>query len=361
MINEILIERNLPELLKMNNGETVTRDTFRARRREMLDMLAEWEYGRFPDKCGETTWSVTSEKGDIGGRAVTKYVDITFPTPDGESFTFPINVTIPKSASSVNQMPAIVFISFGESKYFPIEEIIEKDVIVAEMVLNNVTKDADDGYTSLMAPHYFKEGKRESDGTGKIGMWAFASSRVLDYLLTFECVDTSRLAVMGHSRLGKTALWAGANDERFTHVYSNDSGCSGAAITRGKVGEKFTDIFSRFPYWFCENFRKISETVEKSESTSFDQHFLLACCCPRKVYVASAELDEWADPVSEYLCCAAASPAWELIGKKGFIHPDEMPKAWDRFADGDIGYHLRPDGHFLSRHDWMRFIDFLKK
>lgn len=361
MINEILKERNLPELLKMNSGEAVTRDTFPARRREMLDMLSEWEYGRFPEKCGETTWSVTDEEENVCGRAVTKYVNITFPTPDGESFTFPINVTIPKSASPDNPMPAIVFVSFGYLKYYPIEEIIEKDVIVAEMVMDNVTTDIEDGYSSLMAPHYFKDVKREPDGTGKIGMWAFAASRVLDYLLSFNFVDTTRLAVMGHSRLGKTALWAGANDERFTHIYSNDSGCSGASITRGKVGEKFTSISKVFPYWFCENFQKISGTVEESESTPFDQHFLLACCCPRKVYVASAELDEWADPMSEYLCCAASSPAWELFGEKGFVHPDEMPKTWDRFAEGSIGYHLRPGGHFLSRHDWVRFIDFLKK
>ncbi len=362
MIKELLEKRNLPELLRMNDGREVTRDSFPERRREMLDILEEWEYGRMPEKCGETVWNEVSSEDNICGTAVTKCVEITFPTPDGESFTFPISVTIPKAASAENKMPAIVFVSFNYPKYYPIEEVIEQGVIVADMYMENVALDTnEDEFMNLMASHLFKNGKRGECDTGKIGMWAFAASRVLDYLLSLDCVDETKAAVMGHSRLGKTALWAGANDERFTHVYSNDSGCSGAAITRGKVGEKFPSISKVFPYWFCEKFQEIAGSVEASESAVFDQHYLLACCCPRKVYIASAELDEWADPVSEYLCCAAVSPAWELYGIDGFVHPEKLPEVWDRFADGNIGYHLRPGGHFLSRHDWMRFVAFLKE
>ena len=234
-------------------------------------------------------------------------------------------------------------------------------MILAEFCIDNVSADRKNSYEERLDAHVFENGKRDDEDWGKIGMWAFAASRLLDYLLTFDYVDRKRVGVMGHSRLGKTALWAGANDERFTHVFSNDSGCSGAAITRKKVGETFPRIADVFDYWFCENMQKISKDVETSESVCFDQHFLLAACAPRKVYVGSAQLDTWADPISEFLCCHAASPAWEILGETGFISPDRLPDAWDRFADGNIGYHLRPGEHFLSRHDWKRYVDFIKR
>lgn len=361
MISELLNERKLPELLEMNGGAAVTRDNFELRRAEMIELLAKYEYGRIPEKIGETTF-VEKYSGDFcAGKAIERRVEITFPTPDGESFTFPITTVTPVGASRENKKAAFVYISFGFRHYYPIEEVSDSDVIVAEMLMNDVSLDKNDGFANLMDSHYFKDGKRAPDDTGKIGMWAFAASRVLDYLLTLDYVDETRVGVMGHSRLGKTALWAGANDERFTHIFSNEAGCSGDAITRGKVGETFPRIATVFSYWFCENMQEISKSVEESEKAPFDQHFLLAACAPRKLYVASAGLDQWADPISQYLACAAASPAWELFGKRGFVHPDSLPKEWDRFADGEIGYHLRPGKHWLSRHDWVRFIEFLKK
>lgn len=361
MLEKLLNERNLPEIMKMNDGTPVTRENWRERRREMLDILAEWEYGRMPEPCGATTAKEISKIDSVSGYAWTHTVEITFPTPDGQSFTFPIEVTIPESATAENPKPVFVYISFGEQRYSCIEEIVEQDVILAEFVMTTASVDGNDNWANLMDPHYIKDSKRKPDDWGKIGMWAFCASRVLDYILTLDCADKTRVGVIGHSRLGKTALWAGANDERFTHIFSNDSGCSGAAITRGKVGELFPRIATVLGYWFCENMQIISKNVETSESTNFDQHFLLAACAPRKLYVASAELDTWADPVSEYLGCAAASPAWELLGEPGFIHPDRLPAAWDRFAEGNIGYHMRPGKHFLSRHDWKRYIDFIKR
>lgn len=361
MLNELLQERGIPALMTMKDGRPVTAENWNERRAELIDVLGEMEYGRFPEKLGETTWTEKRTERVAAGCAVLHEMEITFPTPDGESFSFPANVYIPDIASAENPLPAFVFISFGYPRYFPIEEIMNEGVIVAEFVLNDVAKDGEDHWSTLLSSHYYKNGERPADGTGKIGMWAFAASRVADYLLTLDCVDPARLGVVGHSRLGKTALWAGANDERFTHVFSNDSGCSGAAITRKKIGETFPRICQVFPYWFCENMKTISESVEKSESVPFDQHYLVAAVCPRKVYVASATEDDWADPVSEYLTCAAASPAWEAQGLTGFAAPDRLPEAWDTFADGYVGYHLREGIHFLSRHDWVRYIRYIKK
>ena len=237
---------------------------------------------------------------------------------------------------------------------------MDQDVIVAEMVMEDVALDKEDQYENLLAKYFYPDGQRTPDGIGKIGMWAFAASRVLDYLLSLDNVDSEHVGVVGHSRIGKTALWAGANDSRFTHVISNNSGCAGAAITRKKEGENFPAIYKMFPYWFCENMQHLSTSVEIVETSTFDQHFLLAASAPRKVYVSSAEKDAWADPVSEYLSCVAASPAWEIFGIPGFIHPDKLPKIHERFAEGNLGYHLRPGTHFLSRYDWMRFCEFLK-
>lgn len=360
MVKELLEQRRLPELMKMKDGSDVTRENWSERRQELVDILSEYEYGRMPAYTGKTTAKVESRTDSAAGKAVTELVQITFPTPDGESFTFPVNLTIPKTAAGITPAPAFVFISFGFPKYYPMEEIVDNDVIVAEMVMNDVAADCEDHYEGGMAVHYVKDGKRDADTFGKIGMWAFAASRVLDYLLTLDCVDSSRVGVMGHSRLGKTALWAGANDERFTHVFSNDSGCSGAALTRMKVGETFPRIAKVFPYWFCENMLDISTSIEASEQTPFDQHFLIAAIAPRKAYVASAMEDSWADPYSEYLACHAASPAWELFGMNGFCAPSRLPVPDEDFTEGTLGYHLRPGTHFLSRYDWIRYIRFLK-
>ena len=361
MIEKMLRERNLPELLRMKDGREVTAENWNERRQELLDILSEQEYGRMPGVFGETTAKQTAGNYHACGLAENRSLEITFPTPDGESFTFPVELTVPKCASRENPLPVFVYISFGTNRYSCIEEIVEQNVILAEFCMNSVSTDRKNTWFDNLDAHFFNDGKRKADDWGKIGMWAYAASRILDYLYTLDCVDKTRVGVIGHSRLGKTALWAGANDERFTHIISNNSGCSGAAITRKKVGETFPRIADVFDYWFCENMQTISKDVETSENTDFDQHFLLAACAPRKVYVGSAENDQWADPVSEYLCCAAASPAWEMLGKTGFIHPDKLPAAWDRYADGNIGYHLRPGEHFLSRHDWKRYIDFIKR
>src|SRR5690606_24717348 len=137
------------------------------------------------------------------------------------------------------------------------------------------------------------------------------------------------------SRLGKTALLAGATDERFTCVIANNSGCSGAAITRNKQGEKISDIYTNFPHWFCKNYEKY---MHNEFALPFDQHFLLAAIAPRNVYVSSAVEDLWADPDSEYLSCVAASEVYEKLGIKGFIHPPRFPQVGDVFQDGKIGY-----------------------
>jgi hypothetical protein len=179
----------------------------------------------------------------------------------------------------------------------------------------------------------------------------------MDYAQTLDDVlDLKNSIVCGHSRLGKTALLTAATDERFAFAYSNDSGCSGAAITRKKNGETVKDICKVFPYWFCENYKKY---VDNEDNMPFDQHYLIASVAPRYAYVASAFEDKWADPDSEMLSCVAASGAYEKQGLVGFVCDNRLPKTGDIYHEGNIGYHLRAGLHYFSREDWNKAIAFI--
>jgi hypothetical protein len=220
------------------------------------------------------------------------------------------------------------------------------------MVNDRLHGDFSDG----IAAYFGTTADRKPDEWGKIGMWAYGASRYMDYLMTREDLDTAHIAVIGHSRLGKTALWTAAQDERFWCAISNDSGNSGAALSRITTGEKIRDITRSFPYWFCENYRKY---IDKENELPFHQNYLIAANVPHKVYVASAVGDGWACPDAEYLSCVAASEYYVKNGLKGFEHPDRLPEIGDVFHNGDIAYHMRDFGHALNRTDWNHYIDYL--
>ena len=218
---------------------------------------------------------------------------------------------------------------------------------------------SDDGdFTNGLAGVLYPEGKRGPTDPGKIALWAWAAQRVMDYAEAEPRLDKSRAMVCGHSRLGKTALFCSATDERFFLAHSNNSGCSGAAITREKVGERVEHIIRNFPYWFCENYKQY---IGKESDIIFDQHYLIASIAPRYTYVASALEDQWADPVSEMLACVAASPAYEVQGRLGFVCENRLPEAGDEYHEGSIGYHLRSGLHYFSREDWLRLMMFVRK
>ena len=193
---------------------------------------------------------------------------------------------------------------------------------------------------------------------GDLAARRLAASRTLDYVETLEGMDLDNVAVLGHSRLGKTALFCAANDERFKYSFVNCSGCSGDAITRQKTGEHVVHIYKSFPVWFCPNYAKYRDN---EDNMPFDQHFLVACCAPRFICSSTAIEDTWADPFSQFLSDYAASEAWELLGQKGLVTPDRMPVPGDVYTDGSVGFQLRSGAHFLSRADWNFYLDFMEK
>lgn len=345
MLQEKLALRKLPDLTVLADGRRVlTPDDWRIRRAELLGLLSREEYGQTPAAPGKVTGEIIKSGSEFAGKAELSEIRLTFETPGGP-FSFPMTLAVPRGAARAPVFVCISFRPWVPDKYLPAEEIIDHGFAFANFCYEDVTSDSEtvDGIGALYP-------RDAQTGWGTIGMWAFAASRVLDYLETREDIDSKRACVSGHSRLGKTALWCAAQDERFAMAVSNDSGCSGAALSRGKIGETVDFITHRFPYWFCGNYQAWSG---REYDMPFDQHMLLALIAPRRLYVCSAEEDSWADPESEFLSCAAASEAWSVYRLPGLAASDALPETGRPLTDGSIAYHVRAGSHFFSRTDWQ--------
>lgn len=351
MLIEELQKRKVPSFLPESANEWLEQ------RASILDILQKEEYGYMPPACPVTAEITSILEHQFGDKCVQYEAKLTCELQNGR-FSFPATAIIPKINKPV---PAILLISFAAvipSKNLPAEELIDEGVAIFTFCYKDVVPDNKEALESEL-PHLLFGDRRGAHDPGTIAMWAWAASRVMDWALTFDGIRHDRIAVVGQSRLGKTALLAGAMDERFAVAYSNDSGCCGAAISRGKDGEDFAAITTNFPYWFCEEFMKYANHKEKE--LPLDQDALIAAIAPRGAYVASSVMDEWSDPKSEFLSVASASRIWKLLGLSGLVAPDRFPMVNEAFHEGCVGYHMREGTHTLNRNDWHFFLPFFKK
>ena len=356
-IKKLIEERHIPDALVMNSGKKVsTIEEFYARQEEIKEILQEREYGRIPkapDKFKVT--EISCDEVFCAGKAPLRKLKMNC-TLGKRRLSFPFASVIPKSDK---KLPAFVHINFRDAvpdKYMLSEEICDRGYAVFSFCYQDVAKDSDD-FTSKCAKALGGD-RKESNAPGKIAMWAWAAMRVMDYIQTLPEIDKDNVAVVGHSRLGKTALVTGGFDKRFKYVISNDSGCSGAAISRGKIGESVERITTVFPYWFCPRY---VECAKEFENLELDQNFLLALSVPRHIMIGSAEEDLWADPTSEFLNLATTEEAYNFFGKTGLVHNDEIPVPKTILGKGDALYQLRHGKHYFSREDWIAYMDYIDK
>ncbi|MDV6030094.1 MAG: acetylxylan esterase [Phycisphaera sp. RhM] len=355
----------LPNPLVTRRGDLIRspKEWNEHRRGELLELFREQVYGRRPDTEYSLRFEQTAENtrafdGAATGREMKAIIEI-----DDRTFSFPFVVFVPNNTPG--STPAVIHIN---NRYFvplatatekpdpfwPVETFIERGYATASFHTSHVDPDKKDGYPEGIRS-FFADGKPPEDTAWRsLSAWGWAASRVLDHLATIESIDASRVAVSGHSRGGKTSLWAACEDERFAIAYSNNSGCGGAALSRRAYGETVARITTSFPHWFCKPF---SDYAGRENDLPVDQHEVVALIAPRGVYVASADEDLWADPKGEYASLVAAAPVFDLLGKDA-IETTTMPPLGQQRIKGQTGYHIRAGGHGLGEVDWNFFLDF---
>lgn len=358
-----------PILMKSLCGEMITSKEAweQYRREEILHLLAHYEYGERPvERPDDLAFQTETVSEDFHG-LIYKRITASF-----SGYSFPVQAFIPKSDKPV---PAFVYVmhEYEEERsdlekepnctYVPVLDITSRGYAVFVIYLSTIYPDCDHkanyeaGIFTVFSPD---RAKRKPSDWASISAWAWSASRVMDYIETDPAIDAANVAVAGHSRGGKTALWCGATDPRFSLVISNCSGCSGAAMLRGKTGEHL-DFITTVTDWFCGNYGKY---VDNEDMLPVDQHMLLALIAPRLLYVDSKTLDDWADPRSERRACVLANEAYALYGKQGVVLPGieyeeiEPDKA---YHEGTIGYHAASGDHGICPSDWNHFMNFWEK
>ena len=385
----------LPELLLCEDGTKVIDSSvwITKRRPEILDLFATYVYGKFPPAESEITYEeISVNQAALDGRAIRHEIAINY-FSNAKKLTINLALYLPKSAST--PVPIFLGSNFNgnhavdhdesisintkwmrntldeksvvnnratessrgfEASRWPLELIIEKGFGVATFYYGDVEADHPDGWkngiraalspggeSAEFADHYW----------GAISAWSWGLSRALDYLVTNPAVDSKRVALIGHSRLGKAALWAGSLDERFALVISNNSGAGGISLARRDFGESIRSINENFPHWFCGNYKRFNDSPE---TLPVDMHQLAALIAPRPLYIASAQEDAWADPRGEFLAGKNAEPVYALFGKPGLAVAQWPPV--NQPVGEFIGYHIRTGKHDVTTYDWQQFLRF---
>ncbi|MBI5694064.1 MAG: acetylxylan esterase [Verrucomicrobia bacterium] len=354
----------LPPLFTATDGRPVaTAAEWDARRRpELLALFREHVYGVAPPRPPDLTFrTLSNDPAALGGRATLKRVAIEFRLGN-ETFSFPLTLFVPKQRRG----PAPVFLLLNhrspantdptrqiKSEFWPVEYAVSRGYAMAAI---NVADEVDPDHnraTTGVRVFYHRHPEAAKFTWATISAWAWAGSRAVDYFETDPDLDRQRIAVIGHSRTGKTSLWAAAQDPRFALACVNDAGESGPALARRNFGETVEMITRSFPYWFTPKYATYARNVA---ALPVDQHQLVALVAPRGYHGADATEDLHADPRGSWLALVEASAVWARYGKASAWH-DEMPRVNELRIDGPLAYHLREGGHALTTFDWKLYFD----
>ncbi len=325
----------LPELLVSDDGKIInnSKDWETFRRPKIINLFKEYVYGEIPDKEIDISYELVKiDESALDGKVIQKEVIATF--SNGKEFIkMNMLIFLPKKVKkpvpvflglnfygnqTIHQDPSITITSSYvknnddflivnnkatestrgiRSNRWPVERILERGYGVVSIHYGDIDPDFDDGFQNGIHKLFYKNNEQPKPNEwGSIAAWAYGLSKAMDYLETDKAIDKNKIAIIGHSRLGKTALWARAIDKRFAITISNDSGYGGAALSRRKQGETVKNINTMFPHWFCKNFHLYND---KEEDLPVDQHMLIGLIAPRPIYIASAKEDPWADPKGE--------------------------------------------------------------
>jgi hypothetical protein len=384
----------LPELLRCQDGTLVQQqEQWPARRAEILELFASQQFGRMPSKTLPCKVSLVEEGDACDGKARRQQLRICF----DEATHTGMNLLVYRPKNATGPVPAFLGLNFHgnhtvlddpaiilndgwfrnnadygvddhrakdagrgkASEAWSVDYIIEQGFALATAYYGDIDPDIDDGFHNGIHPLFQAAdwNGRAPDEWGSIGAWAWGLSRGLDAIASHcPAIDAQRVAVIGHSRLGKTALWAAANDQRFAMLISVQAGCGGGALARRRFGETIWRITTAFPHWFCLNYNRYQNA---EETMPFDQHMLLALAAPRPAYISSAAEDLWADPKGEFLALKHAEEAYALFAKQG-LGRDLLPPLNTPIGDS-LGYHIRPGKHAVTRYDWEAYLAFAKK
>ncbi|MFN0121416.1 MAG: alpha/beta hydrolase family protein [Blastocatellia bacterium] len=384
----------LPDPLTLQSGEKVSSAAVwkKQRRAEILRLFETHVYGRGPAGPGKISYRETArDEQALGGIAVRREIDIRLTaapdaplmhlllyTPKKRTRPAPVFVGLNFNGNhAVSPEPGVTISTAWmnnkkdgtvvdnrsteksrglETGRWPLEMIVRRGYAIATIHCNNLFPDHQDGYAGSILPHLYGARTIGPEDGLAMSAWAWGLSRALDYFEKDRDLDAKRVAVWGHSRLGKAALWAGATDQRFAMVISNDSGEGGAALARRNFGESLLRITTAFPHWFCGNYKKYGHDIA---ALPVDQHMLLSLIAPRPLYVASAAEDLWADPRGEFLSAQAASAVYRLFGKTG-LENLPMPGIHQP-VQNTVGYHIRAGKHDVTDYDWEQYLNFADK
>ena len=384
----LIPEYTLPSALDIVPGRKVrtAMDWQTFGRPAMLKLFSEQMYGKILPRPDALSFQILSQKDDaLDGIAIRQEIRVTSTMANGQSFSFDLLFYAPKSALD-KPVPAFVGLNFKgnhattketdvkmtghkfgnpamfeestrgiQAERWSFKELVKRGYASVTACYHDIFPDRINGwYESALALYENNlEGLVGShEHYTSIGVWAWGLSRMMDFLESSPFVDALRVGVHGHSRLGKTALWTGAIDQRFRLVISNCSGCGGAALARRMLGETYPFICNVFPSWFVKSFRQY---MGHEEEMPFDQHELIALAAPRAVAVASATEDLWADPKGEFLAAKAAEEVYALFGSKG-LPATEFPPP-DTAVSGDISYHVHTGKHDQTLFDWNHYME----